>query len=30
MPGDFSLTPGFSRVQPTGKTTNRLNRSELK
>jgi len=30
MAGDFSLTPGFSQVQPTEKMTNRFNGFELK
>ena len=30
MPGDPSLTPGFSHVQPTERTTNRFNGFELK
>jgi hypothetical protein len=25
MPSDFSLTPGFSQVQPTARTTSRFN-----
>jgi hypothetical protein len=30
MAGDFSLTPGFSQVQPTERMTNRFNGLELK
>src|SRR5882757_10045707 len=30
MPSDVSLTPGFSQVQPTERTTNRFNGFECK